>query len=211
MMTWGFRLVSPFGSMNRRRCNPRFRRIFVTVRRAMTMPSVPSSKVMREADHFRVRRMDSISVTIPAAVAAGWCIGVLDRSCSPRSPYLRCRLTHLDAHWREIPISAATWAIGRLWHRSTSRRLPSTVSGALRCVTGLVLFGRERLCRNSHSYAEDQPVYFSPASTTSIPTTVSAQWRAETTHADSLPSPMKAPDTEKPLHIQCHPDAQRLR
>nr|WP_143538779.1 AMP-binding protein [Rhodococcus erythropolis] len=51
------------------------------------------------------------------------------------------------------------------------RRLPSTVSGALRCVTGLVLFGRERLCRNSHSYVEDQPVYFSPASATSIPTT----------------------------------------
>ncbi len=85
----------------------------MTVRRAMTMPSVPSSKVMREADHFRVRRMDSISVTIPAAVAAGWCIGVLDRSCNPRSPYLRYRLTHLEAHCREMPISAATWAIGR--------------------------------------------------------------------------------------------------
>jgi hypothetical protein len=65
------------------------------------------------------------------------------------------------------------WAIGRSWHRSIRRRLPSTVSGALRCVTGLVLFGRERLCRNSHSRAEDQPVYFSPASSTSIPTTAS--------------------------------------
>eukprot|EP01133_Synstelium_polycarpum_P024463 gene24463-29341_t len=37
-----------------------------------------------------------------------------------------------------MPISAATWAIGRLWQRSIKRRLPSTVSGALRCVTGLV-------------------------------------------------------------------------
>ena len=51
------------------------------------MPSVRSSNVIREADHFRARRMDSISVTISAAVAVGWCFGVLDRSCNPRSPY----------------------------------------------------------------------------------------------------------------------------
>lgn len=35
------------------------------------MPSVRSSNVIREADHFRVRRMDSILATIPAAVAVG--------------------------------------------------------------------------------------------------------------------------------------------
>ena len=29
-----------------------------------------------------------------------------------------------DAHAREIPISAATWAIGRVRHRSMSRRRP---------------------------------------------------------------------------------------
>ena len=59
----------------------------MTDRRAMVMPSVRSSNVIREADHFRARRMDSISVTISAAVAVGWCFGVLDRSCNPRSPY----------------------------------------------------------------------------------------------------------------------------
>ena len=110
----------------------------MTVRRAMAMPSVRSSNVIREADHFRVRRIASISATISAAVAVGWWCGVLDRSSSPRSPYLRYRLTQVEAHCREIPISAATWAIGRLWHRSIRRRLPSTVRGALRCVTGLV-------------------------------------------------------------------------
>ena len=35
----------------------------------------------------------------------------------------------------------------------------------------MVLLARERLCRNSHSRAEDQPVYFSPTSATSIHTT----------------------------------------
>jgi hypothetical protein len=44
-------------------------------------------------------------------------------------------LTQFDAHEREIPISAATWAIRRLLQRSISRRRPSTDSGALRCVT----------------------------------------------------------------------------
>jgi hypothetical protein len=48
----GFRLFSPFGSMNRRRCNPRFRRVFVTVRRAMTAPSIRSSNVIREGRPF---------------------------------------------------------------------------------------------------------------------------------------------------------------
>lgn len=55
----------------------------------VTHPSIRSSNVIREADHFRVRRMNSISATMPASVAVGWCFGVLDRSCSPRSPYLR--------------------------------------------------------------------------------------------------------------------------
>ena len=64
-----------------------------------------------------------------------------------------------------MPISAATWAIGRVRHRSIKRRLPFTVSGALGCHR-LVLLGRERLCRNSHSFGEDQPVDFSPASAT---------------------------------------------
>lgn len=61
----------------------------MTVRRAMTVPSIRSSNVMREADHFRVRRMDSMPATTSAAVAVGWCFGALERSCSPRSPYLR--------------------------------------------------------------------------------------------------------------------------
>ena len=84
------------------------------------------------------------------------------------------------------------WAIGRSWHRSIRRRLPSTVSGALRCVTGLVLFGRERLCRNSHSRAEDQPVYFSPASSTSIPTTVSRVSSVGVTDRGRPPRPRSA-------------------
>lgn len=46
-------------------------------------------------------------------------------------------------------------------------------NGALRCLTGRVLLPRERLCRNFRSRAEDQPVYFSPASATSTPTTIS--------------------------------------
>ncbi len=87
MMTCCFLLFLPFGSMNLRRFSPRSRRIFVTVRRAMTMPSARNSNVIREADHFRVRRIASISATIPAAVAVGWWIGVLDRSCNPRSPH----------------------------------------------------------------------------------------------------------------------------
>jgi hypothetical protein len=46
-------------------------------------------------------------------------------------------VTHVDAHWREMPISAATWASGRVWHRATSRRRPSRDSGALRwCMDG---------------------------------------------------------------------------
>lgn len=35
------------------------------------------------------------------------------------------------AHAREIPISADTWLIGRVLHRSTSRRRPSMLNGAL--------------------------------------------------------------------------------
>jgi hypothetical protein len=40
-------------------------------RRAMTVPSIRSSNVIREADHFRVRRIASISATSLAAVAVG--------------------------------------------------------------------------------------------------------------------------------------------
>jgi hypothetical protein len=49
------------------------------------------------------------------------------------SPCRRQRLTHFEAHAREIPIPAATCAMGRFRQRSTSRRRPSTDSGALRC------------------------------------------------------------------------------
>jgi hypothetical protein len=38
----------------------------------------------------------------------------------------------LEAHALEMPISAASWAIGRDWHRSTSRLWPSTESSAWR-------------------------------------------------------------------------------
>ena len=41
-------------------------------------------------------------------------------------------LTHFDAQAREIPISAATCAIGRRRQRCTSRSRPSNDNGALR-------------------------------------------------------------------------------
>jgi hypothetical protein len=40
-------------------------------------------------------------------VSGLWC-GVEGRSCRPSSPWRRHRLTHFDAHAREIPISAPT-------------------------------------------------------------------------------------------------------
>ena len=59
--------------------------------------------------------------------------GLLERSARPASPSARHRRTHLWAVAREMPISAATWATGRPDStRSTSRRLPKTVSRALR-------------------------------------------------------------------------------
>jgi hypothetical protein len=59
-------------------------------------------------DHFFSRRQVSIRSMTHAWVASGlWC-GVEGRSCRPNSPWRRHRLTHFDAHAREIPISAAT-------------------------------------------------------------------------------------------------------
>jgi hypothetical protein len=53
-------------------------------------------------------------VMITAAVMVGCRCGAEDLSSSPISPYWRYRLTHLDAHARETPISAATCAIARV-------------------------------------------------------------------------------------------------
>jgi hypothetical protein len=44
------------------------------------------------------------------------------------------------AHAREIPISAATWAMGRVWHRFTSCLRPSTLRGAF--AWGLVVLSK---------------------------------------------------------------------
>ncbi len=145
---------------------------FVTVRRAMTMPSGHNPSVILAADHFRVRRNASMSTTTSAALAVGWRFGALDLSCNPRSPYLRYRLTPLrgapprDPHFSSDMRNRTSAT--PLYEASSS----PTVSGALPCVTALILLDRERPCRNSHSRADDQPVYFSPASATSIPTTI---------------------------------------
>jgi hypothetical protein len=56
--------------------------------------------------------------------------GSRDVDCNPSSPCRRCRFTHFDAVAREIPISAATCAIGRVLQRSIHRRRPSTDNGA---------------------------------------------------------------------------------
>ena len=63
---------------------------------------------------------------------AGHGCGVEERSSSPRSPSSRWRFTHFDAVAREIPISAATWAIGRVLQRFTSRRRPLDVERGIR-------------------------------------------------------------------------------
>lgn len=52
----------------------------------------------------------------------------------PSSPKLRQRLTHFDAVALEMPILAATCAIGRVRKRSNESAPPSKVRGALRCV-----------------------------------------------------------------------------
>src|SRR5215212_8316786 len=134
-MGCGTRLDSPVGSMNRRRFSPSATRCLLTVRWLIATPWRPSSKAIRDADHLRVRRKSSIAVITSGTVAAGERRGAEERSSSPNSPNWRKRLTHLEAHAREIPISAATWAIGRSAHRATSRRRPSTDKGALPWVT----------------------------------------------------------------------------
>jgi hypothetical protein len=72
----------------------------------------------------------------PCRSRVGWRRGVEERSSRPCSPCRRHRLTPFDAQAREMPSSAATWAIGRCWQRCTRRRRTSGYSGALRCVTG---------------------------------------------------------------------------
>ena len=67
------------------------------------------------------------------------------------SPYVRQRLTHFEAHGRETPISVATWAIRRVWQRTTSLRRPSTDNGASRCVTSLRLVCTS--CRSEYARA----------------------------------------------------------
>ena len=61
-------------------------------------------------------------------------IGDDERSCRPSFPNRLYLLTHFEAVAREIPISAATWEIGRVRQRSIRRRRPSGERGALACV-----------------------------------------------------------------------------
>ena len=70
----------------------------MTVRRPTTMPSIDSSDVIRETDHFRLRRINSISATLPAAEAVG-CL-VPHSGCTPRPKQavdddapIRCRMS----------------------------------------------------------------------------------------------------------------------
>lgn len=69
---------------------------------------------MRWADHLCSRRQTSICWMTQAAVAVLLWWGVEARSWSPASPWRLHRLTHFEAHAREMPISAATCAIGRV-------------------------------------------------------------------------------------------------
>ena len=121
--------------------------IRVTVRRLIDTPSSLSSNAIRDADHLWSLRHASIWSTISGGVAVGWRRGVDDRSNRPTSPYARHRFTHFDAQAREIPISAATWAIGLVWQRSTSRRRPSGVNGVFLCVPADLHCGRIELFR----------------------------------------------------------------
>ena len=63
--------------------------------------------------------------------------------------------------------------VGRVRHRSTRRRLPSTVSGASRCVTGLIALLLMVCFATSIPPWKDRSVYFAPASATSSPATLS--------------------------------------
>lgn len=124
------RFVSPLGSMNRRRFRPSCARCRVTVRRLTATPSPCSSKAMRDADHLCSRRSSSIRATVSPVVAPGCRAGVDERSSRPSSPNWWYRFTHFDAVAREMPISAATCAMGRVRQRSINRWRPSGVSGA---------------------------------------------------------------------------------
>lgn len=144
----GFRLFSPPGSMKRRLPRPSRVRCRLTVRRSITKPILTSSSVIRCADHLSSRRQDSICSMTHAGVAFGLRCGLDGRSCNPASPCSRQRFTHFLAHAREIPISAATWAMGRVWHRFTSRLRPSTLRGAFAWGTRRPLDVRRRQARH---------------------------------------------------------------
>jgi len=137
----GVRLLPPSGSMWRRRFNPSRSNTRVTVRTSSAARSV----TMRRAERLVSRRSCSIRATTCAGVAVGDDPGALGRSSRPRSPCCRHRFTHFDAHARLMPISAATCAMRRARHRSTSGRRPSTHSGAPQWVTKRVLAGQERV------------------------------------------------------------------
>ncbi len=82
----GARLFPSNGSMNRRRCSPRWVSWRVTVRTAISTPEASSSNAIRRADHFLSRRNHSIRATTVAGVALGCRCGTYDRSMSPDSP-----------------------------------------------------------------------------------------------------------------------------
>lgn len=145
----------PVGSRNRRRFKPRWARCRLTVRTETATPSPASSVLIRRADHFRCRRSCSIRTTTCAGVAVGWWCGTLARSVRPASPKRRWRLTHFDAHWREMPMSAATYAIGRCWQRAMSRRRPSTDSGGVTVVHGRVFPSGGCVGGTSHPAGKD--------------------------------------------------------
>ena len=134
LMLCGSRFVSPFGSMNFRRFRPSCAKSRVMVRRLTGVPACSSSNAIRDADHLCPRRIDSICCTRQPGVADGCRIGDDERSRRPVFPNRLYLLTHFEAVAREIPISAATWEIGRVRQRSIRRRRPSGERGALACV-----------------------------------------------------------------------------
>ena len=101
--------------------------------------------------------------TTPAAVAVGWWCSTLGRSSRPSAPNWRWRCTQLLTQARAIPISAATWEIGRVWYRSTRRRGPRRTAGRYGH-RGRVLPVGGCVGGTSHPAAEDPSASLSPSS-----------------------------------------------
>ncbi|KQX79203.1 hypothetical protein ASD51_02495 [Streptomyces sp. Root55] len=113
-ITRGLRFDSPSGSMNRRLFSE-LNDVGVVISRR----TVSRLLVQLGPQHRHLSR------SVAGVVSKTGLQPSLSVSC------LRHRFTHFEAHAREMPISAATCAIGRVVHRSVRRRRPSTDSGAL--------------------------------------------------------------------------------